>query len=194
MQPIRRLCVYCGSSVGADDRYRAAAAELGARLAAAGIGLVFGGGRIGLMGVLADAVLMAGGHVTGVIPAHLRDRELAHPGISELLVVANMHERKRLMAERADAFAVLPGGVGTLDETFEILSWRQLGLHDKPVFIVDAGGYWRPLTALIKHISKSGFAAPLIPDLVRVVPSIAALMTALGSEQGDAARPCSDLL
>lgn len=194
MQPVRRLCVYCGSAVGDDERYRAAARELGARLAAAGIGLVFGGGRIGLMGVIADAALVAGGHVIGIIPAHLRDAELAHQGISELLVVANMHERKRLMAEKADAFAILPGGIGTLDETFEILSWRQLGLHDKPVLIVDVAGYWQPLTALIEHISRKGFAASVIPSLVRVVPSVSALMTALGWEQSGGHQTRSDLL
>ncbi|HZT86681.1 MAG TPA: TIGR00730 family Rossman fold protein [Stellaceae bacterium] len=188
MTAIRRLCVYCGSAVGANPRYRAAAAELGAALARAGIGLVFGGGRVGLMGAVADAVLAGGGHVTGIIPARLRDAEVAHAGVSELVVVANMHERKRLMAERADAFAVLPGGIGTLDETFEILSWRQLGLHDKPVFVVDVAGYWRPLTALIEHLSAQRFAAPPIPRLLRVMPTIAALMTAL-TEAEEAAAP-----
>jgi uncharacterized protein (TIGR00730 family) len=194
MQPVRRLCVYCGSAVGADARYRAAASELGTRLAEARIGLVFGGGRVGLMGVVADAVLAAGGHVTGIIPAHLRDREVAHPGVSELLVVANMHERKRLMAEQADAFAVLPGGIGTLDETFEILSWRQLGLHDKPILIVDIAAYWQPLTGLLEHIATGGFAAPVMPRLVRAVPDIAALMTALGLEEGRPHHTRSDLL
>ncbi len=127
MPQIRSVCVYCGSAGAVDQRYRAAADELGRSVAAAGIKLVFGGGRIGLMGIAADAALAAGGHVTGVIPASLRDAELAHSGLSELVVVATMHDRKRVMAERADAFAVLPGGIGTLDETFEILTWRQLG-------------------------------------------------------------------
>jgi uncharacterized protein (TIGR00730 family) len=142
---IRRLCVYCGSSPGVDPRYREAARALGGGLAARGIELVYGGGRNGLMGLVADAVLAGGGKVTGVIPLHLQNRELAHVGLSELLVVDSMHERKRVMAERADAFAVLPGGIGTLDETVEILSWRQLGLHDKPIYVVDIAGYWSPL-------------------------------------------------
>src|SRR5215472_2100931 len=119
MQNIRRLCVYCGSSGAVDQQYRAAASELGARLAAARIALVYGGGRVGLMGLLADAALAAGGEVIGIIPSRLRDAELAHHGATELVVVDSMHERKRLMAEKADAFAILPGGVGTLDELFE---------------------------------------------------------------------------
>jgi uncharacterized protein (TIGR00730 family) len=177
---IRRLCVYCGSSPGTDQRYGDAARALGAGLAAAGIELVYGGGRNGLMGLVADAVLAGGGTVIGVIPLHLQHRELAHLGLTELLVVDSMHERKRVMAERADAFAVLPGGVGTLDETVEILSWRQLGLHDKPIFIVDIAGYWSPLVQLFEHIVASDFAAPLVPRLVRFVPDIAALLAELG--------------
>jgi uncharacterized protein (TIGR00730 family) len=177
---LERLCVYCGSSEGADPRYRDAASALGTGLAARGIELVYGGGRNGLMGAVADAVLTGGGRVTGIIPVHLEDREVAHRGLSELVVVADMHQRKRIMAERADAFAVLPGGVGTLDETVEILSWRQLGLHQKPVFIVDIAGYWAPLAELFGHIVGSRFAAPLVPDLVSFVPDVAALFAALG--------------
>jgi uncharacterized protein (TIGR00730 family) len=177
---IRRLCVYCGSSPGTDQRYGDAARTLGAGLAAAGVELVYGGGRNGLMGLVADAVLAGGGRVTGVIPLHLQHRELAHLGLTELLVVDSMHERKRVMADRADAFAVLPGGVGTLDETVEILSWRQLGLHDKPIYIVDIAGYWSPLARLFEHIVASDFAAPLVPRLVRFVPDIAALLAELG--------------
>ncbi|HYM71528.1 MAG TPA: TIGR00730 family Rossman fold protein [Stellaceae bacterium] len=176
---IGRLCVYCGSAEGADPRYRAAAIELGAGLAAAGIDLVYGGGRNGLMGLVADAVLAGGGQVTGVIPIHLQDREVAHRGLSELVVVADMHERKRAMAKRADAFAVLPGGVGTLDETVEILSWRQLGLHEKPILVADIAGYWAPLVALFEHIAAARFAAPLVPTLIRFVPDIATLLAAL---------------
>ena len=160
MRNIRRLCVYCGSSGAVDRQYREAASELGARLAAAGIGLVYGGGRVGLMGLLADAALAAGGEVTGVIPHRLRDAELAHHGVTELVVVDSMHGRKRVMAERADAFAILPGGVGTLDELFEILSWKQLALHDKPILLVDIAGYWAPLRALLEHIVARGFARP----------------------------------
>ena len=179
MARIDRLCVYCGSSGAVDRRYREAARDLGERLAAAGIELVFGGGRIGLMGVLADAVLARGGRVVGVIPERLRDAELAHQGVSELVITANMHDRKRVMAERADAFAVLPGGIGTLDEMFEMLTWRQLGLHDKAIFLVDVAGYWLPLRALLDHIEAQHFAASLVPRLMTVVPDIAALMAAL---------------
>ena len=181
MPPISRLCVYCGSAGAVDGRYREAARELGECLAGAGIELVFGGGRIGLMGILADAVLAAGGRVVGVIPERLRDAELAHQGASELVITASMHDRKRVMAERADAFAVLPGGIGTLDEMFEIVTWRQLGLHDKPIFLVDVAGYWQPLRALLDHIVVEHFAASLVPRLLRVVPDIAALMRALGT-------------
>jgi hypothetical protein len=179
MSNIRRLCVYCGSSGAVDRQYREAASELGARLAAAGIGLVYGGGRVGLMGLLADAALAGGGEVIGIIPSRLRDAELAHRGATELVVVESMHERKRLMAEKADAFAVLPGGIGTLDEMFEILSWKQLGLHDKPILLVDIAGYWGPLRALLEDIVTKGFARPQARDLLRVVPTIVALIAGL---------------
>jgi len=181
MPPISRLCVYCGSAGAVDPRYRQAARELGEALAAAGIELVFGGGRIGLMGIAADAVLAGGGRVVGIIPERLRDAELAHRGVDELVITASMHDRKRVMAERADGFAVLPGGIGTLDEMFEILTWRQLGLHDKPIFLVDIAGYWQPLCALLDHIVAQHFAASLVPRLLCVVPDIAALMQALGT-------------
>jgi uncharacterized protein (TIGR00730 family) len=181
MQNIRSLCVYCGSSGAVEAQYREAASELGAALAQAGIRLVYGGGRVGLMGLLADAVLAARGKVTGIIPSHLRDAEVAHRGVSELVVVGSMHERKRLMAERADAFAILPGGIGTLDETFEIVSWKQLRLHHKPVLLVDIGGYWTPLRALLDHIIDTGFASPQSRGLLQVVPSVSALMAALSA-------------
>jgi uncharacterized protein (TIGR00730 family) len=176
---IRSLCVYCGSSGAVAPAYRSAASELGARLAEARIEVVFGGGRVGLMGLLADAALAKGGRVTGIIPARLRDAELAYTGATELVVVDTMHARKALMAERADGFAILPGGIGTLDETFDILSWRQLGLHDKPIFLVDVEGYWAPLRQLFDHIVDSGFARTETRDLLRVVPTVSALMAAL---------------
>jgi uncharacterized protein (TIGR00730 family) len=182
MPNIRRLCVYCGSSGAVDRQYREGASELGARLAAAGIGVVFGGGRVGLMGLLADAALAAGGEVIGVIPARLRDAELAHPGATELVVVESMHERKRIMAEKADAFAILPGGIGTLDEMFETVSWKQLGLHGKPILLADIGGYWAPLRALLDDIVTKGFAQPEARELLRVVPTITALMAILEAE------------
>ncbi|HXO01866.1 MAG TPA: TIGR00730 family Rossman fold protein [Stellaceae bacterium] len=179
LNKVQRLCVYCGSASGTDPRYREAASELGAGLAARGIQLIYGGGRNGLMGSVADAVLAGGGRVTGIIPVHLQHREVAHSGLSELIVVADMHQRKRVMAERADAFAVLPGGVGTLDEAVEILSWRQLGLHEKPLVIINIADYWSPLAVLFEHIVTSRFAAPLVPALVRFVPDVAALFATL---------------
>ena len=187
MQRIQSLCVYCGSAGAVDQRYRDAAVELGTALAAHGIKLVYGGGQRGLMGLLADAALAAGGRVMGIIPEAMRAAEWAHEGATELVVVDTMHERKRLMAEQADAFAILPGGVGTLDETFEILSWRQLRLHDKAIFLVDVAGYWRPLRALLDHIVAAGFAAAIVPDRMRVVAGVPALMTALAQEQAGVA-------
>jgi uncharacterized protein (TIGR00730 family) len=180
---VRRVCVYCGSAGAVDARYRSAASELGHGLATAGIELVYGGGRVGLMGLLADAALAAGGRVVGIIPERLRDAELAHQGASELVIAGSMHERKRLMAERADAFAVLPGGIGTLDEMFEIMTWRHLGLHDKPVFLVDVAGYWQPLRHLLDHLVAHGFAPPLVPRLLEIVPCVAELIAALGHAQ-----------
>lgn len=185
MAVIKRVCVYCGSSGRVDDVYRAAATRLGVLLAEARIELVYGGGRVGLMGLMADAALSRGGRVIGVIPAHLHDREIGHTTISELIVVNNMHERKRRMFELADAFAVLPGGLGTLDETFEMITWKQLGLHDKPVIIVDVAGYWAPLRALIEHAVASGFATRAARSLFQVVPRVEELLPALA----DAPQP-----
>src|ERR1700736_4436472 len=179
MQNIRSLCVYCGSSGAVEAKYQDAASELGAQLARAGIELVYGGARVGLMGLLADAALAARGKVTGIIPSHLRAAEVAHRGVTELLVVDSMHERKRLMAERADAFAILRAGSGPLDEMCEIVSWSRLGLHDKPILLVDIGGYWAPLRALLDHIIDTGFAGAQTRRLLQVVPGIAALMAAL---------------
>jgi uncharacterized protein (TIGR00730 family) len=194
MRNISALCVYCGSSGAVASPYREAAVALGTGLAAAGIETVFGGGRVGLMGLLADAAIAAGGRVTGIIPARLQAAELAHSGVSELVVVAGMHERKRLMAERADAFAVLPGGIGTLDEMFEILSWRQLDLHAKPIFLVDIEGYWAPLRVLLDHIVETGFARPSTLGLVHAVPTVAGLLGALAREPATPTSIAADML
>lgn len=172
MTAISSLCVYCGSSVGASPKFAAAAERLGSELAQRGIRLVYGGGRVGLMGVLADAVLRGGGSVTGIIPGHLQNREVGHSELSDLIVVETMHERKAKMSELADAFAVLPGGLGTLDETFEIVTWRQLRLHDKPVVIIDIDGYWRPLQTMIADMVKGGFVRPEHAALFTVVEDV----------------------
>jgi hypothetical protein len=163
---MKRICVFCGSSSGGHPAYAEAARRLGAELGARRLGLVYGGGSVGLMGVLADAVLHAGGEVIGVIPERLATRELAHTGVTELRVVGSMHERKATMASLADAFAVLPGGLGTLDETFEALTWAQLGLHAKPVGVLNIEGYWDGLRRMIEHAVRERFVKPEYADLV----------------------------
>jgi uncharacterized protein (TIGR00730 family) len=175
------LCVYCASGIGIDSRHAEAARELGRAMASNRIRLIYGGARIGLMGALADAVLSGGGNVVGIIPRHLDRVEVGHRGASELIVVDSMHQRKQKMFEMSDAFAVLPGGFGTLDETFEIITWRKLQLHDKPVLLVDTAGFWRPLLGLIDHIIGQGFAHPADRDLYRMVSTIPALLAALKS-------------
>jgi uncharacterized protein (TIGR00730 family) len=156
---IRSVCVFCGASRGNDPRYAAAAAVVGERLAGRGIRLVFGGGRRGLMGAVADAGLAAGGEVVGVIPRGLVTRELAHPGLTDLRVVDTLHERKAIMAELADGFIALPGGLGTLEELAEVLSWAQLDLHSKPVGLLDVGNYFASLEAFLDHAVAEGFVA-----------------------------------
>ncbi len=172
MSEIATVCLYCGSRLGQGGDYEDAAARLGRGLADAGLRLVFGGGSIGLMGTAARAALAAGGEVIGIIPHHLNEIELGMEGLSELIVVESMHERKRTMFELSDAFVSLPGGIGTLDETFEIISWRQLGLHDKPVILVDHQDYWQPLLALMEHIVATGFASESTTGMYQVVTSV----------------------
>ena len=156
----RRVCVFCGSTPGNDPIYVNTARMLGRELARRDIGVVFGGGRVGLMGQLADAALVAGGRVYGVIPQKLRDREVGHDGLTELFVVDSMHARKMLMAQLADAFIALPGGFGTLEELFEVVTWCQLGYHHKPVGLLDVAGYFAPLLAFIDHAAATGFIRP----------------------------------
>jgi uncharacterized protein (TIGR00730 family) len=152
-----RVAVFCGSSAGREPRYATAAAGFGRGLAEAGVGVVYGGASVGLMGVLADAALAAGGEVIGVIPGGLFAAEVPHQGLTRLQVVASMHERKALMADLANAFAALPGGLGTLDELFEVLTWRQLGLHAKPVALVDVDGFWDPLAGMLDGLTEAEF-------------------------------------
>jgi uncharacterized protein (TIGR00730 family) len=157
MQKIKNICVYCGSAEGDDPRYAVAAETFGRALARADIGLVFGGGSCGLMGVVARSTLNAGGRVTGIIPGFLDEREIALQGMTELVVVDDMHTRKRLMFEKSDAFVALPGGVGTLEELTEQLTWIQLGRHTKPLVVADIAGFWRPLLSLFAHMHNAGF-------------------------------------
>ena len=175
----RALCVYCGSSNAVDPRHLPAATELGQEAAQRGIEIVFGGGNVGLMGALAEGALGAGGSVTGIIPEHLRALEVAHEGCSDLIVVDSMHTRKRRMFELSDAFCVLPGGLGTLDETMEILTWRQLALHDKPVVLVNVEGFWDPLVALFAHQIEAGYIRPQHARLLRVVERVGSVFDAL---------------
>lgn len=172
MSDLKSVCVFCGSSPGHDPRHIEAAQALGRALAADGIHLVFGAGGVGIMGAVAQACLDGGGSVTGIIPEHLTQAEAALPGLTETIVVPDMHTRKRKMFERSDAFCVLPGGFGTMDETFEILTWKQLGLHDKPVIIADIGGYWAPFLRFTESMLDAGFIRPQNLDLFRVVTTI----------------------
>lgn len=158
---MHRICVFAGSRAGTNPSFSAAAAELGRTLASARVPIVYGGGASGLMGALADSALAAGGEVVGVIPQALVDRELAHPGLSELIVVPDMHTRKATMAKMASGFIALPGGLGTLEELFEVLTWSQLGLHRKPVAIVDASAFYRTLFDLIQAMTEYGFLTSL---------------------------------
>ena len=151
------VCVFCGSTPGVDERYLAAARDMGALLARRGITMVYGGARAGLMGVAADAALEDGGRVVGVMPRGLWAREIGHTGLSELLIVESMHERKALMASRADAFVALPGGAGTLEELFEVWTWAMLGIHTKPVGVLNVAGFYDPLLELIEHLATQGF-------------------------------------
>ena len=181
MTGIQRVCVYCGSSSRVAEPYREAARRTGRLLGEAGMELIYGGGHVGLMGLTADAALSAGGRVIGIIPDFLHSRELTHKSLSELIVVGSMHERKQRMFERSDAFAILPGGLGTLDETFECMTWKQLGLHDKPIVIVDVEGYWKPLLALLDHALTAGFAPERMRNAVQVVPGPEELIAVLKS-------------
>ena len=155
---IKSVCVFCGASVGKDPAFRAAAEDLGRRMAENGLRLVFGAGNVGMMGTVADAVLAGGGEAIGVIPQFLRDRELAHEGLTKLHVVDSMHTRKRKMFDLSDAFIALPGGLGTLEEVFEMVTWRQLGRHQKPIVLVSTNEYWQPFDTLVDRVVSNDFA------------------------------------
>jgi uncharacterized protein (TIGR00730 family) len=175
------VCVFCGSAGGADPAFAAAARETGAELARRGLALVYGGGRVGLMGEVATAALAAGGTVVGVIPHALSAKEIAFAEATELIVVESMHARKSLMAERADAFMALPGGFGTLDELFEILTWAQLRIHRKPVGLLDVTGFFTPLLAWLDHVVAAGLLKPKHRDLLVVSDSVHDLLDRLAA-------------
>ncbi|WP_425406057.1 TIGR00730 family Rossman fold protein [Hwanghaeella sp.] len=182
MRNIKSVCVYCGSSSRVRQSYKDAAVELGRILAREQIRLVYGGGQVGIMGIIADAVLENGGEVTGIIPHFLNDTEVGKADLTELIAVDSMHVRKQIMAERSDGFVVLPGGFGTLDEFFEILTWRQLKLHDKPIVMADIDGYWSPLIGTVDHIVEEGFAHQRNRDLFEVVSTVADILPTLRNE------------
>lgn len=197
MARIRTVCVYCGSGFGADPVYAEAAATLGQALAQAGIGLVYGGGNVGLMGTVAQAVLDHGGHVTGIIPDFLKSRERMLDAVQETIVVGDMHTRKKLMFERADAFVALPGGIGTLEELVEQMTWAQLGRHEKPILLLSVRDFWAPLLALLDHMRTSGFIRPGL-DLSYLVAAraedvVGMLERAPGRPEAPAQAPIEEL-
>lgn len=175
------FCVFAGSRMGANERHRDAADRLGRLMAERDVRLVYGGGAIGLMGVVAASTLRHGGSVTGVIPEFLMTLEVGDPGVTELVVVGSMHERKARMFELADAFIVLPGGLGTLDETIEMATWKQLQIHAKPIILVDIDGYWGPLRTLLDAVVSGGFAHPQMPNLISTVDTVDAVFDAVAS-------------
>jgi uncharacterized protein (TIGR00730 family) len=169
---VQNVCVYCGSSSRVDDAYKTAATKMGKLIAAEGWGVVYGGGRVGLMGLVADAALEEGAPVVGIIPEHIQEREVEHNELTELHVVDTMHVRKQMMVDKSQAFVILAGGLGTLDELFELLTWKQLGLHDKPIVIVNINGYWTQMLEAIKHIAGEGFMRDDDLNMFVVVDSV----------------------
>jgi uncharacterized protein (TIGR00730 family) len=173
------VCVYCGARPGADPAYMSAATELGTALAGAGLRLVYGAGDVGIMGSVARSAQAAGGRTFGVIPAHLMAWEVGKRDLTTFVVTETMHERKKVMFMNADVVVVLPGGAGSLDELFEVLTWRQLGLHDKPIYLLNVAGYWQPLVALIEHVIAQGFAEESLRAFYELVPDVPSLMERL---------------
>jgi uncharacterized protein (TIGR00730 family) len=188
-QRLLSVCVYCGSRDGSEPAYARAAEAAGTLIGRLGWRLVYGGGRAGLMGRVADAALAAGATVIGVIPSSLMERELGHPGLHELHVVQTMHQRKHLMAERADAFLALPGGIGTFEELFEVWTWRQLGYHDKPVGLLNVDGYYDALVGFLAHTERHGFVSPAQRALLQVDTDAERLLQRLGQLARDATAP-----
>lgn len=178
---LKSVCVFCGSRSGNRPSYAQAADATGTMLAANGWRLVYGAGDVGLMGLVARAAMAAGGRTFGVIPVHLLNREVGKRDLSTLVVTEDMHERKKVMFMNSDAIVVMPGGAGSLDELFEVVTWRQIGLHSRPVFLLDIDGYWQPLLRLIDHVITEGFADPALRSYVTVVTDVAALQAALAT-------------
>jgi uncharacterized protein (TIGR00730 family) len=200
MSELRSICVYCGSNTGSDPEFAAAARALGRLMAEAGIRLVYGGGSVGLMGILARTVLAAGGAVTGIIPQFLKDREVMLGEVTDLIVTADMHERKRIMFEKSDSFLALPGGIGTLEEVVEIMTWAQLDQHAKPILIANLRGFWDPLIDLFRQMARHGFLSKaflgghaelpvnFVERIEDVVPVLRAAVAGLPREELAASR------
>ncbi|WP_106087324.1 TIGR00730 family Rossman fold protein [Enhygromyxa salina] len=180
---MQRICVFCGSAAGTSPAYAEAARQFGRALAGRGLGLVFGGGHVGLMGTVADAALAAGAEVIGVLPRALQAREAGHQGLTQLHVVAGMHERKAMMAELSDAFVALPGGLGTLEELFEVWTWAMLGFHRKPVCLLDVDGYWGPLLAMVERMVDRGFVIAAHRRMLIVDDRVDALLDQIADYQ-----------
>lgn len=177
------VCVFCGSQYGSDPAYRRVATQLGEMLGTAGVAVIYGGGHVGLMGAVADAAMAAGGQVIGVIPTRLLEREVGHRAITQLITTKDMFERKQQMIDRADAFVILPGGLGTLDELLEVITLRQLGYHDKPIILLNLHGYWDPFIAVVDQVVRHNFALPGARTLYRVVDTVGQVLPALGIAQ-----------
>lgn len=178
MKKINSVCVYCGTGARVDQVYKDAAADVGRALAAEGVRLVYGGGKVGLMGIVSQSCFNNGGKVTGIIPEHIQDKELRNDDLDEIFIVDSMHTRKRMMVDKSEGFIVLPGGFGTLDETFEILTWKYLGLHDKPIVLLNVNNFYNPLLEMVNHMVDTGFTPPWQRNLFQVVDSAAdALIT-----------------
>ena len=190
---MQRICVFCGSQAGTNGLYRQAATDMGRLLAGRGYGLVYGGGHVGLMGVIADAVLASGGEVIGVIPESMVARELAHTGVTRLDVVAGMHERKARMAALADAFIALPGGYGTFEELFEVITWAQIGLHRKPIGLLNVAGYFDALKALVDQAIAEGFIRSEHQRLLTIADAPTTLLDTLGLRDARSGPPLSPL-
>ncbi len=189
MKNINAVCVYCGSSNRVDQIYKDSAVALGKLIAAEGWSVVYGGGRVGLMGLVADSALQSGAKVVGIIPEHIQSREIEHTDLTELHIVDSMHTRKQMMVDRSDAFVVLAGGLGTLDEFFELLTWKQLGLHDKPIVLVNLNGYWTKLLEAIRHIASVGFMRADDLNTFQVVDTIEQIPQAIRSAPAETFDP-----
>ena len=180
---MKSVCVYCGASFGSDPIYTEAAKAMGRTVAERGLKLVYGGGQVGLMGVIADACIDAGGEVLGVIPDFLDHKEIAHPRVQDMRIVKSMHERKLMMADNADAFIAMPGGLGTMEELFEVWTWSQLGRHEKPVALLNMNGYWDKLTAFLDHMRDEGFVEARHRDMLMSAQTPEAVLEALDAYQ-----------